>query len=171
MPDPTVLQGNVAVLGDFTATTMTIPSASIGNAQVKTGDPVSSDKLQHRITARLSQALGADVVAVTEVVHIGHAAGTLLAVKVVSNTPPTGGDKKVTVDVKRGSAGGAYSSVLTAPLDIDSAIAARAVTPATINSAAYSAGDSYQIAISVSGSTGTQAQDICVELIFSENPS
>ena len=77
----------------------------------------------------------------------------------------------MTVDLKKSSGGGAFASVLTAALVINSATAVRTAVAAVLDAAKddYAAGDVFEVVVSVSG-TGTQAQGLVVTVFFEERP-
>jgi hypothetical protein len=129
---------------------------------------IAASKLVHHFPVSLSQAAGSVVASETRVVHIAKAAGTIAYVAVVTDTAPTGGDKAFTVDVKKSTGGGAFASVLSAVVTVNSSSTSKTPQAGTVSVAAYAAGDVLEIVIAASGSTGTQGYGPCVTVYLQE---
>jgi hypothetical protein len=126
----------------------------------------------HHFAATFAQKDGVDVATETRIVHIANAAGTLAAVKAVVNQAAAGGDKNFTIDVKKSSGGGAYASMLSAAITMNSGNTARVAVAGTPGATpTYVAGDVLEIVITTGGSTGNQAQGLAVTLLLQENPA
>ncbi len=93
----------------------------------------------------------------------------MLEFDVALTTPPTGA-MQFTVDLQRSTAGGAFASILTGPVTITSANTARQTVQAALAATAYLAGDQFQVVVTPSGGSGTQAQGLAASLWVRENP-
>lgn len=150
---------------------VSLPDNTISDRNVAAAANIADTKVAHRVFARHIQASGADIVTRTEIAHSAHAGETVSEVKVIADAVPAGGDKTVTVDVKKSHAGGAFASILTAPLAISSAIAAKTPIDAPLSggTATLVEDDLLEISITAAGSTGTQAQGLLVIVTLVEN--
>lgn len=172
MTSPIIIPNDVQIQGDFSATTMSFPDASIDDDAVSSSAAIQATKLVHQFPVRYSQASGTDVTTKTELVHrVYGATATLVAVKVIPDTAPTGGDKAFTVDVKKSTGAAAFATVLSSVVTVNNSSVNRTVQSATISSASAVAGDVYEVVITTSGSTGSQGQGVLVVLEFRQAPA
>ena len=146
---------------------VTIPSGTITDDDIEAGAGIDASKLDHQYMLTHTQATGTDVVAQTELVHIAWGDGELIGVFIVCDAVPTGSnptsDKTVTVDVRKSTGGGASTTLLELPIEIDSSDTNLVPIVATlISDPSYSADDVISIVVTVAGSTGTQAKGLCV---------
>lgn len=160
MADTTNITGNVNIGG----------SVSVGSLSVRSGT-LSVDRLAHRIASDYSQAIASVVASETKVIRSSYATGSVKAFIVSVDTAPTGGDKAFTVDLQKSTGAGAYASVLSAVITINSSSTAKTAYSATISSASYSANDLFKVIVTTSGSTGTQGYGVQATAFFDENPS
>ena len=154
----TRFDGNIQITGSLQAKSIIIPDGfylSVGNTQ-------------HRNVKTYQQAGGADVVAASSYVYTAAAAGKLSGVDVFVDTPPAGGDKGYTLDVKKSTAGGAFTTVLSSLVTVNSSTSLRSVVAAVIASVAYVGGDSFKVDVALIGSTGSRGQGVLVTLTFDE---
>jgi hypothetical protein len=174
----TVIRDNVdrVMSGNWTFTSnVTLPAATIDENALKAATMLPAAKLTTRFPVTgCKQAVGSDVVAQTEIIHIAQYAGIVTSVEAVVAAVPTGGgvDKKVTIDVQKSTGGAAFATILSTTFDVDSADTARVAVEGTIDAAKddYVAGDIFQIVAAVSGSTGDQAKGLAVTVFFEERP-
>lgn len=147
-----------------------LPASTIDEAALKPGALIPAAKVVARFAKDHRQAAGADVAAKTELIHIAKYAGIVASIEAAIDSAITG-DNTVTIDLKKSSGGGAFASVLTAALVIDSATAVRTAVAAVLDAAKddYAAGDVFEVVVSVTG-TGTQAQGLVVTVFFEERP-
>jgi hypothetical protein len=168
-----VFDGNVVFKNgtiSFQNATLSPPPGSVGNAAVSAavGDRIDADKLIHKFSARYSQPNDIDVTAESATIHVAHAAGQIDAVRyAVTGAAPTG-DRVVSLDLKRSSGGGSYSSILASSMIINSASTANSALLASISNASYVANDIFEVQASLAGSSGTQAQGVIVDVLFRE---
>lgn len=168
-----ITDGDLVVTGALAAGSMIIPASSIADSQVSPTAGIQAAKLQHQHAINYSQASGTSVVTETRVVHtVQGATGTVLAVDVTPDAVPSNGggdDKQYTVDVKKSTGGGAWTSILTGVLTVSKTDTARTVKHATLSGTpALVDGDALQVIITASGSTGTQAQGVNVTITTRE---
>jgi len=140
----------------------------ISNAMIEAAAAISATKLEHRYNAKYAQKAGTDVVSETMPVHTCRAAAVVTAIEVVPIVAPTGGDKQFTVNVRKGNAGGAFATILSAVVTIDQSDASRTVYTATINAPNLAAGDTLDVVITASGATGSQGQGVLVNVHVEE---
>lgn len=131
---------------------------------------VPASKVIHQYAVHYAQAGGSAVVAATFPVHTSYKDGTLVAVEVTPLVAPTGGDKAFTVDVKKGNQAGAFATVLSSVVTLDNTKADRQVLAANLTTTALADGDTLEVIIAVSGTTGTQGLGVLVTLTIQENP-
>lgn len=161
---------DVRVNGNFSARSFSAPSGSIGNAAIAASAGIDASKVIHRHAIRYAQPSGSDVASATQLVHTFRNTATIVAVEVVTQTAPTGGDKEFTVDVKLGNQSTAFATILSAPIEVDSTVASREVKVGSLSTSAAADGDTLQVVIAVSGSTGSQGQGVLVSVWVSEEP-
>jgi len=158
------LQGDYYIAGNVSAQSMTIPAGTIKNADVLANAGIDYTKLEHKHPIRYSQKAGTAIVSETHIVHIAPAPGEVLTIRVACITPPTTTDT-VEVDLKLGNAATPFASILTAPIELDSASVTRTVYSAVPSSPDYVAGDQLEIVVTV---TGSSAQGLAVNVEVSE---
>ncbi|QDU62176.1 hypothetical protein Pan216_30430 [Planctomycetes bacterium Pan216] len=161
-------QGDLHVVGKLSCTTFDAPTNSITNDDVSDTTKIDATKLVHELNLQLTQADGSDVASETRLVHLCSADATIVAVEAVVTTAPTD-DYNLSIDVEAGNQSTPFATVLSAPLAIDSAVAAREVVGGTISSASLADNDSLRIAVTAAGSSGTQAQGLLVRVKLREN--
>lgn len=153
------------------STEMALPSGSVENDDVAAAAAIAANKLKHRHAVAYAQADGADVASETKLVHLAYLAGTIVDVSVRVNTAPTGGDKAFTVDVKKAADAGAFATVLSSVVTINSSSVNNTKVAGTIDGAQddVTADDAIQVVIATSGTTGSQGQGLIVEITVEEN--
>ena len=156
--------------GAITAKTLTPNDGTITNAKVAADAGIEATKLIHQHSIRYNQASGSDVASATEVVHIFRSTSTIVSVDVIPDTAPTGGDKEYTVDVKKSTGAGAWASILTGVITVDSGSTDRTVQAGVLSDSDAIDNDALQIVIAASGSTGSQGQGVCVVINTREQP-
>lgn len=153
------------------ANSFTAPDGSItsNSFSAVAGEALATSKQVHRFAVNYSQASGSDVVSETRIVHIVQGAGSIKAVEVVPDTAPTGGDKQFTVDVLIGNASTAYATTLTSAVTVNTSSVTRTIQAGTISGGGTVAdGDSVQVVVTASGSTGSQGQGVNVLISIDE---
>jgi len=150
--------------------TIRATSPCIGDSMILSDAAIAASKLVHRYHATHAQKAGTDVVSETMPVHTFRAAGSIVAVEIVPIVAPTGGNKLFTVDVKRGNAGAGFASILSAVITVDQASVSRTVYVAAITLPNAVDGDTLEVVIAASGSTGSQGQGVLVNVHVEEQP-
>jgi hypothetical protein len=162
-----IIDGDLIVRGKTTPQGgLTLPTGSVGDAQIDPTNPITAAKLQQQINRVYEQGRGASVASKTgEPVHVARAAGTVDAIDIgvtVAGVSWAGGGK-LTVDLLKNG-----SSVLSGVITVDGTTAAFAKVSGTISSAAYSSGDVFEVVVTVTAGTGTIAQGLFVRVVFKE---
>lgn len=145
--------------------TATLPVNCVGNNNWNPTDPLSTDNQVHAIYAKLGEKRGASVTNNTgEVIHVAQAAGLVDSVQVTAavNSGWTGSGQ-VEIDVKKNG-----TTIMSIKPVIVGATAPFAVVDGTILTAAYVAGDVFEVVRTVTAGTGTPAQGVGVLVIFKE---
>lgn len=165
------LEGNTVCDGEFSATSLVSGTASITNAMFSSavGNRLDQDKAIHQFPVGCKQANGAAVAARTEHLHTARGSGEFVELHVVTTgVAPTTTDT-VTVDIQKSTGGGAFATVLTAPVVIDNTNTVRVTEDySSFSSTTYVAGD---ILIAVVTVSGTSAQGLGVTLVLAEQPT
>jgi len=149
-----IAQGTVSVFG--------LTDASISSAA-----PISDTKTVHRYTFELTQT---GTVVAGKAGRINYSSGTLLEVTAAITEAQATGNYAVTVDLKKSTGGGAFASVLSSTLTLNSGNTLYVPVLATINTSSLIASDILLIVVTVSGNSGAQAQGLAVTVTLSENP-
>lgn len=163
-----LIQGDVHVRGTVTANAITIPTGSITDASIAGGAGIAASKLEHQFPVRYQTVAGAAVATATHPVHVVQGAtGTVVGLRVASVTAPTSSDT-VVVDLQKSTGGGAFASVLTGTVTLDSSSVNRTAYSGTIASPSLVAGDILQVVVTVSGTT---CQGLVVVATLAEDAS
>jgi len=145
--------------GSIRADQMILPANSVGDAEVDATRPIGVNKLYHMHCPVYTQDRGAAVVAKRSGLHIAVGPGTLQAFQATLSQANGGGT--VTVDLYKNGV-----SVLSGLITITTE-AAFDVCVGTISTAAYVAGDTFEVVVAVTGSVG---QGLTVRGVFEEEP-
>ena len=159
------------VAGTLAARQMTIPDGSVTDDAVAASAGIAATKLEHQHALVYRQADGTDVVSETMPLWTCRgSSATAVAIEAVCLTAPAGGDKQVTVDLKKcNQASPTPASILASTITIDSTKSDAEVITGTIDTADLSDGDTLVIEVTASGSTGTQAQGLVVTVTVRED--
>lgn len=159
----------IEVMGRTYTDTLEVQSGPLAKAEFDSGGRHKADYVQHRLCRSDVQITGADVVDRTAPIHIARAAGTIRGFRVRCDVVPNGGDKQFTVDLQKSTGGGAYATVLSAPVTLDDGNADRDTEVGTLASTTYVAGDVFRVVWDASGTTGTQGNTAIAQADFDEN--
>lgn len=147
------------------------PANSVGDNSIEPLAGIQATKTVHQFPVRYDQPSGTAVVADTEVIHIARASGTIVSIEaVVYGAIATGGDRTVTIDLKKSTGAGAFASVLSATLVLDNTNVLNTLEAGAINTSAYIDGDLLQITIAAAGVAGAQTQGVAIIVTLRENP-
>ena len=158
------IRSDLFVTGNLKVGSMEIPDGTVVDADVSLTAKINATKLGHQHAVRYSQTDGSDVVSEKLPIHtVRGVNGSVIELEVIVVAPPSGGDKQFTVDLTiANQASPTPVSILSAPITVDSAKAAFEVLTATISSAALLSGDTLQVEVTASGTTGNQGQGVVV---------
>lgn len=160
---PSRLTVDVVDVGSLRVTTgATLPASCIGDSQVNAAAPVTSPKLMHRHAVTESQAHGVASADRRTVVRVAHGDGTVEAVR-AGVVVACVGDSTITVDVKKNG-----TTILSAPISLDSGDAAYAKVDGTITVPDYVAGDVFEAIVDATVGTGTLGQGVFADIVFDE---
>jgi hypothetical protein len=146
-----------------------LPSNTVDESALKSAARLPADNLVARFAKSVEQKTGTAIVTETRLVHIAKYAGKLDSVEAAIAAAITG-DNTVVIDVQKSTSGGAFATILTSTLTIDSSTVVRTATAATVDATKddYVAGDIFEVIVTAAG-TGTQAQGLNITLFFEEN--
>ncbi len=172
VPGDLQVSGNLSVLGTFAP-----PAGTIDNAAVKagaTGNYILATKVAHQgvgIGGSL-ELVGPTtaITAITRHLFMAKGAGTLASFGVWLTTASTV-DGTVTVDLKKSTGAGAFATVLSGTIGLSTATAPLTLIPGTITSAAYIAGDIFEVVTAVAIGSGNQCKGLGIQLACREEPA
>lgn len=159
-----IIYSDTFIAGSLSARAFTAPSGSITDDSIQGNAGIQASKLQQQHAIRYSQKAGTAVVSETTVIHLARAAGDVIAVEALCVTPPTSSDT-ITIDLQDSTGGGAYATILTAPLVLNSSTVARTIVSASVATAAYADNDSLELIITASG---TSCQGLAIVVTVTE---
>lgn len=148
----TVIEGNVKVKGNLSPTSITMPANSVPNAAIPLGDPIDSEKLEHRYKpgTDFGLAIGATPAAAHRIVFVADRSGTVRSVSALLND--TGTSTDVEFDLLKNGV-----SMLSAPITITHSEDDREVLEGTLSGAGtFVAGDVLSLQLAVTSTTGAQ---------------
>lgn len=151
------------------------PAGCITNAAVIANAQIDATKLQQQGagmgTCKELVAPGTAVTANTgTIVFKALATGTLAGFAAWVETPATGADRQITLDLKSAAPGSStFTSVLTAVITIDNTALAGTEVAAAITTPAYVAGTRFKVVTTVAGASGAQATGLSIRLTPREN--
>jgi hypothetical protein len=152
--------------------TIGLPAGSVADAAIAANAGIQAFKLTHQIQHDYQQSNAGAVVAETgKTIHIARNAGTIGGIQgAITGTKATGADRTVNVDLQKSTGGGAFATVLSSTLLFDSTVGTTLLVAKTgnVSSAAYLAGDIFQIVVTVAGAAGNQALGLGVNVSFNE---
>jgi hypothetical protein len=147
-----VIQGDVLVTGNLSASSFNAPSNSVSNSSVIAGAQIDYSKLVHEVSIPLCTVEGTAVVTSSYPVFIARTATTLVAFNVAIVTPPTTSDT-ITVDL-RNHYGGGNTSLLSSVVTLNSATTTYTMVTGTLASTSILAGSVLEIVITATGTSG-----------------
>lgn len=158
----TVLDGDVDVRGTITPRGFACPASSVGSAGFSGSDPLVSSKRYHRHNRVFAQVHGSAASAERRAIHVAKGAGSVLVAR-AGVVVACIGDSTISVDVRLNG-----TTILTAPISIDSGDVAYAKVSGSIPVATYSAGDVLEVVVTVTAGTGTLGQGLFVDVVCDE---
>jgi hypothetical protein len=144
----------------------------INDANVNLGAAIQAAKVIHRLVAHYAQDPGSNVAAETKDLHIVNGTtGTVINLWAALTGILAAGAYACAVDLQKSTGGGAFASILSAPLALNSTNTIRVATAATITTAGLVKGDILRIVVTISGGSGTQPQGLAVTIDIEETPN
>lgn len=159
--------GDTTVNGQLTVSggPVILPPNSLKTSSFDPATPLDAVQLQIQIHQVYAQGSAVDATAAAEVVHVARAAGTLVAVRAGNVVSGIGG-ATATVDVKKNG-----TTVLTGTIGLAAAAPAaygQVAGAVAGGSAAYAAGDVFEVVVTAAAGGGTLAKGLFVDLVFRE---
>ncbi len=162
----TVLPTDLQVQGNLSASTMTLPAASVGDAQATTGSPITAAKLQHQYEKIAQPQDSTTNAAVSrKVIHVVKGAtATIVSFDVGAVTAATV-DATTTIDLKKNG-----SSILTGAVSLTASTAAFALLAGSLASSSLVAGDVLEFHITAATvAAGALAKGVFGRLVIRED--
>lgn len=157
-----VHNGDLNVTGTLRVGALSLPATCVVDANVSGSSPLTAGKTRHRHAVTEAQAHGTASVARRSAVRVAHAAGEVVAVRAGVSVACVG-DSTISVDVTKNG-----TTILSAPVGIDSGDLAFALVAGVVSDAPYVAGDVFEVQVTVSAGTGTLGQGVFCDLVFDE---
>ena len=155
-------QGSLHVVDQLSCRLFSPPSSCIGNDAIKPDANVDASKLQQQYLPVVRQNGNAAAEGPVVLHEAYGATGEVLSVRVGCITVPDG-DRTATVDVKKNG-----TTILTAPIVLDSANVAYTHESAVPSVTALVAGDVLTVTVTVAGSSGTHVTGLWVQAVIRE---
>lgn len=164
-------EGDLYVTGNISGGSISLSSGAVTNSSVVANAGIERTKVVQQLQLPYAQAPGSDIATATLDLYLARAAGTVVSVEAAVTGVAATGDRSVTVDVHKSTGGGAFATILSAPITLDIANALRVLEAGTVSSAAYVDGDLFRMIVTqVAGTTGTRPQGLIVTTTIGENP-
>ena len=144
IPFDAVVQGNLVVTGNFSFSAGTVTDTSVAAAA-----GIGATKLQHSHEQGYAQESATNAATESRVVFKASGAGTVNAFVAGAVVLLTGNDT-CTIDLKKNG-----TTVLSAPIALSSSDTSRVAKTGTVTSAAFVAGDVFEVVITATHNTGT----------------
>lgn len=148
--------------GHTTFRSVTLPNNTVANAQIAADAAIATTKMRHKHRkgrgqngTAAAETVGAHVVVGTTATVVAFQAGSITVCS---------GNATITIDLRKNG-----SSILAAPIVLDSTNTARVVEAASIASAGLVAGDWLEVVVTVNPGTGTLGTGLYWELEVDED--
>ena len=148
---------------------MTIKIFGLADPNIDTSAPINDAKLYHRYHA-WHDATGTIVAATRYFPGTESGTGSQLALWAAITEAIAIGNNTVTIDLKKSTAGGAFASVLSSTLVLNSSNTLYIPVAATFTTTTFAVGDLFKLTVAVAGS-GTQATGLVIWTTRTEAPS
>lgn len=168
MPVVNEVIGDLNIRGRVTAQSITLPSSSVGNSQIAAGAGVAASKLEGEFKYNHSQT--GNVANATEYFNaVRGTTGEIVAIEMALTETIPSGDKTVTIDLQKSTGAGAFATVLSGTVVLNSSSVLRTLVAGTISSGDLADGDILKLTVTIGGSTGTDPQGLVVTVILRED--
>src|SRR5262245_20731189 len=145
-------------VGRLSATQFTSPANSVTNNSVQESAGIEATKLIHQFALRYNQEPGANIAAFTIDLHIAQATGEVVAIEAVLTGQIPDNNRTVITDLHKSTGAGAFATVLSATVVLDTTSVLRTPEAGTVNTAAYADGDILRLVGTLGGGSGAHPQ-------------
>lgn len=156
-------EGDLYVAGALSAASLAVPAGAVGNAAIAPAAAIAATKLQHRNRPVYAQPNTAAADETRVIYHVRGATATIVAFAAGSIAKAVG-DATCTVDLKKNG-----TTVLSAPITLDSANTNRVVEAGTLSVTSLVAGDVLEVVIDGTIGTGTLPTGVFCSLTVDES--
>lgn len=159
------IPNNVHVAGTLSCANFVAPENSIDDDAIEAGAEIAAAKLVHRQALCYYQDAASAVAAATADIYYytATASGTVNSINaMINNAIATGGDRTVTIDLKKSTSAGAFASILSTAIVLDNTNTLRTAEAGTVSTPTLVTGDILQITVAVAGAAGAQAKGLLV---------
>lgn len=160
---PSSISGDLDVLGTLRAAGLIVPNNSITDAKVSSSSPIRPAALQQSRSITFAQVHGSVSATERRPVYVAGVAGTLQGFT-VGSVVVCAGAATITVNLYKNG-----SSILTIVPVLDNANTVYVMESGTFSSAAFVAGDVFEIVLTATAGGGTLGQGVFANLILYEN--
>lgn len=116
-------------------------------------------------------ATGANIAAITKLLHgVWTASATIVMAKAFITGAATG-DRTANVDIQKSTGGGAFATIMSSTIAIDSGTVVRTAVAGAFSNLALVKDDLLQAVVTIGGTTGTQPQGLLLSLTYDELPA
>ena len=170
-----IINNNMVVNGQLSATRIILPAGTVDNNATAAGaasNYIQASKLEgaHKFTVGQSTADAIQVATYYGPIITGVRASSI-SFSVFVDTLASSSTNEVIVDLQRSTAAGAFASILSAAITIESTGPAKTATAGSITTTTGIAGDAFRIVLTTSGSTSTQAKGFAATFTWREDPA
>ena len=159
------IEGDVNIAGALTAASMNIPDNAVTDATVLAGTGIGAAKLDHQFAKVVCQESDTTCTDEAYVAHVGYGAGSVISFK-AGVIVACAGTCDIAVELLKNGV-----TVLNAAAAITTSQTARALVTAAIGTAAYVAGDVFEIAFDETTAGAAQGKGAFAEVILREAAS
>lgn len=153
------------------ATTVTHKAGSVTNAAVQAGAGIDYDKVDHLVEVACNFGFQSTDTPTAKTFPIAVVGGTGTIRYVKAWLHDTGTTTDIDIDLHKGSAGGAGSTVLSAAINLTNADTDATPKDGTISSAALADNDYLEAVLTVTTSTGAQGPVLVVGYSYEGTPT
>lgn len=147
---------------------MAIAVYGLTNDSIDSAAAISVSKMVHAHGESFSQT--STIAAATYYFGPARAGGSIISFEAaITEAIATGADRTVTVNLLKSTGGGAFGTVLSASIQFTNGSTLRAVSSATISSAAFIDNDLFQVTVAVAGAAGAQATGLTIRAFWTES--
>jgi len=164
----TVFNNDVHIAGQLTFSSdggISLPKDSVTDTQVQAAAAIAASKLQSRLRKSYAQPSTQQATAETKVIHVARAAGQVESF-VAGLVSKCQDGATVSFDLKKNG-----TSILTGTVTLSDQHADYETVSGTIDTLSYSAGDVFEVSVTVNAGFGSLGSGAFAQAVFDENPS